>query len=289
MKHLATAILVCSLLPLGAIAQRGGGGRGGGGGMRGGGMGGGMRGGGMGGGMRGGGSGYIGGGGMRGGGSGYIGGGGMRGGGSGYIGGGGYRGGGSGYIGGGGSWNRGGGSWNRGGGNRVFIKSFGHGFRGSRFGFGFNTGFWPIYYSAPYYGGYYYDPYSYGGYYDPYYSYGYDGYASYPGYGSNVTVGYTAPTVINTQPAPVEQVTPTLREYDQYGQEMQRSGTPSSPIYLIALKDHSIQAAASYWVTGNTLHYVTLQREEKQMPLTSLDRDLTLQLNHERRVEMRLP
>jgi hypothetical protein len=50
-----------------------------------------------------------------------------------------------------------------------------------------------------------------------------------------------------------------------------------------------IRAAASYWVDGGTLHYVTLQREEKQVPLDTVDRDLSLQLNRERRVSFQLP
>jgi len=63
----------------------------------------------------------------------------------------------------------------------------------------------------------------------------------------------------------------------------------SSPIYLIATKDQAIRAAAWYWVDGRTLHYVTLQHEEKQVPLDTVDRDLSLQLNRERRVAFQLP
>src|SRR5437764_1472357 len=69
-------------------------------------------------------------------------------------------------------------------------------------------------------------------------------------------------------------------EYDQYGQEMRNSGAPAtgaSPVYLFAFKDNVIRTAASYWVNGQTLHYVTLQHEEKQAPLDSVDRPLTLQ------------
>jgi hypothetical protein len=80
------------------------------------------------------------------------------------------------------------------------------------------------------------------------------------------------------------------REYDQYGQEVRsQSGASSSPVYLIAFKDQSIRAAASYSVSGTTLHYVTLQHEEHQVPLDSIDRDLTIQLNRERRVTMQIP
>ena len=80
-------------------------------------------------------------------------------------------------------------------------------------------------------------------------------------------------------------------EYDQYGQEVRGAGgsAASSPIYLIAMRDHVIRAAASYWVDGQTLHYVTLQHEERQAPLDSVDRGLSMQLNRERRVQFQLP
>lgn len=65
---------------------------------------------------------------------------------------------------------------------------------------------------------------------------------------------------------------------------------PTGPtLYLIALKDQTIWAAETYWVEAGTLHFVTRQHERKQAPMTRLDRDLTEQLNRERRVEFRLP
>jgi len=212
-------------------------------------------------------------------------------GGGGHMGGGGFHGGGG--IGGG---FRGGGGI--GGGFRGGFGGFngfrgGVGFNGFRGGFGFRGfygGYWPYYYPYLGYG------WDWGGgwpYYDygsPYYDYGYGSAAYYPSYGAspNVTVVYPS----NAQPAPVyvERATPVTREYDEYGQEIHRPGNPSSsPIYLVAFKDHSIAAAAAYWVDGRTLHYVTLQHEEKTAPLDSVDRDFSLQLNRERRVQFQLP
>jgi len=81
-----------------------------------------------------------------------------------------------------------------------------------------------------------------------------------------------------------------IREYDEFGQETRRSGASgASPIYLVAFQDHSIRAAAAYWVDGRTLHYVTLQHEEKQAALDTVDRDLSMQLNRERHVQFQLP
>jgi len=52
-------------------------------------------------------------------------------------------------------------------------------------------------------------------------------------------------------------------------------------MYLFAFKDHTIQAASGYSVTGGTLHYTTLEHVAKQAPLNTLDRTLTLRLNRE--------
>jgi hypothetical protein len=104
-----------------------------------------------------------------------------------------------------------------------------------------------------------------------------------------VTVIYPS----NAQPQYSEPVRPAMRTYDQYGQatrpEASASAPSGSPVYLIATKDTLIHAAAAYWVDGRTLHYVTLQREEKQVSVDSLDRSLTMQLNRERNVAFQLP
>lgn len=237
------------------MAQRGGGGHGGGGG----------------GGVRGG-----GGGGFRGGGGG---GGGFRGGG-----GGGFVGGGSGFV---GNFGRGGfvGNYLRGGYGYGYGRGYGYGGYGGGYypwGLGYGLGYWPDY-----------------GYYDYGYPY-YDSYA-YPAYQSspNVTVVYPS----QGQPNYYSQTArPVSHAYDEYGQEVNpapaNSGTaPSgsassaaaSPIYLIAMKDGVIRAAASYWVNGQTLHYVTMEHLEKQVPLSEIDRGLSQQLNRERRVQFQLP
>lgn len=65
---------------------------------------------------------------------------------------------------------------------------------------------------------------------------------------------------------------------------------PARPaLYLIALKDQSIHAAAAYWVEGKTLHYLTRDGKQEEAPLDTVDRELTLRLNHERGVEIQLP
>jgi len=74
-----------------------------------------------------------------------------------------------------------------------------------------------------------------------------------------------------------------VREYPPRTEEYRE------PIYLIAHRDHRIEAAIAYWVEGDTLHYVTRQREKKQIPLDEIDRAFSEQLNRDRRVDFRLP
>jgi hypothetical protein len=170
--------------------------------------------------------------------------------------------------------------------------AFSNGFRG---GFGFNRccgfGFglgWPYY-------GYGYGlglGYGYADYYGSPYAYYPDNYNSYPAYqqSPNVTVVY--PQTQPASPAYAERATPVMREYDQYGQQLRPAGSgneSSSPIYLIALKNHNIFAASSYSVSGGTVHYVTLEHAEKQVPIDDIDRDMTLRLNGERHVAFQLP
>ena len=160
------------------------------------------------------------------------------------------------------------------GGYYPYGYGFGYGY--PYLGLGFGLGYWPDYYGYPYDYGYGYP-----------YSYPYDGYASYQT-SPNVTVVYptqAAPTVI----AP-DRANPVTREYDQYGQEVRPGGaTAGSPVYLIAFTDHTIRAASAYWVDGQMLHYVTLEHEERQVPLSMVDRSLSSQLNRERRVPFQLP
>jgi hypothetical protein len=167
----------------------------------------------------------------------------------------------------------------------LFRNGFHDGY-GTRFGlyggyyvpYGWNLGYFPGFYDYGY-------PYA--------YDYSYGSAAPAYNYSPGVNIVYP-PASPASNTIYVERATPVIREYDQAGNERQISGDASatansSPIYLIAFQDHTIRAAAAYWVDGKTLHYVTLQHEEKQTPLDGIDRDFTLQLNRERRVTIQLP
>jgi hypothetical protein len=154
-------------------------------------------------------------------------------------------------------------------GNRFFFDrrffGFGRGFGFPAFGFGFSYA--PGFYDYPYYPA---------------------DYSAGPAYAPapNVTVVYPAQAQTGPATAYVERPEPAAREYDQSGNGSSAGG---SPIYLVAFKDRVIRAAVAYWLDGRTLHYVTLQREEKEAPLDTVDREFTLQLNRERHVPFQLP
>jgi hypothetical protein len=70
------------------------------------------------------------------------------------------------------------------------------------------------------------------------------------------------------------------------------AGEPLGPVdnyYLIAYKDHSVYPAISYWVEGNTLHYVTTQNTHNQASLDLIDLNLTRTINQARNVPFSLP
>src|SRR5204862_6950073 len=102
-----------------------------------------------------------------------------------------------------------------------------------------------------------------------------------------------------------ETARPVIREYQQDSSasngirvyEVPSSSAPADPpanveekrSYLLAFKDHTIYSAFTYWVEGDTLHYVTPEGTHNQVSMDLIDRDLTNRLNRERSVDFRLP
>lgn len=66
------------------------------------------------------------------------------------------------------------------------------------------------------------------------------------------------------------------------------AGGDERPTVLIAFKDHTIYAAFTYWLEGETLHYVTTHGTHNQVSLGLIDRELTARLNRERGLDFRL-
>ena len=66
--------------------------------------------------------------------------------------------------------------------------------------------------------------------------------------------------------------------------QTRRDPTTGPILYLIAFRDNTIRAAMTYWVDNGTLHYLDTSHKEKQAPLSSVDRDMSAQLNRERHI-----
>jgi hypothetical protein len=197
--------------------------------------------------------------------------------------GGGHGGGGGGHAGGGGSHSSG---FSRSGGGAV-RSGAGGGYRyGGYRGYGYGR------YGYPYYG------LGWGAYgWAPYY-YGWDNSAPYYDsssyYGDSYNAGaYEQPPVIVNQVMPYAEPPappppqPVMREYS--GPSSAQSTNYGPVLYLFALKNNNILAAFTYWTEKGDLHYVNLDHQMKQIPLSSIDRDLTDRLNRERNLTVRLP
>jgi hypothetical protein len=59
-------------------------------------------------------------------------------------------------------------------------------------------------------------------------------------------------------------------------------------IYLIALKDGTLRQAIGYWTQGDTLHYVTPDSSVNHLSLGMVDRERSVELNAERKLEFDL-
>jgi hypothetical protein len=86
----------------------------------------------------------------------------------------------------------------------------------------------------------------------------------------------------------------TERRQQQPAQRSQSSPEETTPapkaaVYLIALRDRSIQAATSYWTDGTMLHCITLEGAHEQIRLDLVDRERSGELNRRSNVEFRLP
>lgn len=218
-------------------------------------------------------------------------------------GGGGHGGGGGGGMhGGGGAMHAGGGFRGGVGGGHVNLDAEGlhGGFIGPGFGGNFGGGRYSRYgYYNPYlysgfYGGY--------GFYDPFFGDDYDydyqtpyGYSAQYGYPDN-EAPYNPPVIIvqngpayQPQPPPHPMVREYVEPAPQGAPQPSQAASNEPPLYLIAFQDGTIRAVVAYWVDHGTLHYVTMDHEQKQAQLGSVDRVLSQRLNRERNVSFGLP
>jgi hypothetical protein len=157
------------------------------------------------------------------------------------------------------------------------------------------VGYYPIYVGGYGYG-YGYDPGYYGGGYNGYYDNSYTSYYGQPGYGQPAAQQQPNVVVVYPQMPPqmmVSQGPPPDGAMAQGPPVQSQSSEPPStlepPHYLIAFKDHTIYTAVAYWVDGDTLHYFTDGNTHNQVSLSLIDRDLTMRLNHEAGIDLKLP
>ena len=67
-----------------------------------------------------------------------------------------------------------------------------------------------------------------------------------------------------------------------------RSWIEKPTIYLIALKDGTLRQAIGYWTQGDTLHYVTPDSSVNHLSIGMVDRERSIELNAERKLEFDL-
>jgi hypothetical protein len=64
---------------------------------------------------------------------------------------------------------------------------------------------------------------------------------------------------------------------------------PAEDYYLIAYRNRSMYTAVSWWVEGNTLHYITTQNVHNQAALDLIDLEKTIRLNQGLSVPFSIP
>ncbi|MEP7354237.1 MAG: hypothetical protein ABI824_13495 [Acidobacteriota bacterium] len=70
---------------------------------------------------------------------------------------------------------------------------------------------------------------------------------------------------------------------------VQTYSQPEGPVFLIAMKDHTIYSANAYWIEDGVLNYVTLHGDENSASMELVDRELSRRLNRDRKVSFGLP
>jgi hypothetical protein len=106
---------------------------------------------------------------------------------------------------------------------------------------------------------------------------------------------YEAALAAAAQAVANAQLIGAITEHQQAAQAAQaaKSATEEAqlpgPLFLIALKDKTINAARSYWVDGRMLNYVTLEGAHVIVRLDLVDRGLSRDLNRQRIADFRLP
>ncbi len=92
---------------------------------------------------------------------------------------------------------------------------------------------------------------------------------------------YSAPAQSQQSPSQSEDSLTTYQApaSNAYAEVPEEAAPKAAKYYLIAYKDHHVYTAVTYWVEGQTLHYLTTDEEHNQAPVSSIDTELTKKLN----------
>ena len=122
----------------------------------------------------------------------------------------------------------------------------------------------------------------------------YDSYSDYSGYGAQQAAP-PPPVIVNqyfgTQGSSVPDAY-NVADAEPRVQEALVPGDPLTPAqnyYLIRYKDRNTFSALTYWLEGDTLHYVTTDNKHNQASLDLIDLDQTYKLNADNSVPFSIP
>ncbi len=108
--------------------------------------------------------------------------------------------------------------------------------------------------------------------------------------------------IINNNYMPETASKPVIREYSaeslpqplghqkqsqSTAEDTEPTGEAKPVVYLLAMKDGSIYSAVAYWIEDTTLHYITPRHDHNRASLDLVDREITDQVNRERKVPFR--
>ena len=117
--------------------------------------------------------------------------------------------------------------------------------------------------------------------------------AGYDPYDAGYTaMPYTAPQTVIVEAAPVIVPPPPPPRVPQaviHTYAPEPAATAEAPSFAIAATDGSRIEAAAVWVQKGMAHYIDPEGRALEIPLASIDRNLTRKLNAERNLTLRLP
>jgi hypothetical protein len=117
------------------------------------------------------------------------------------------------------------------------------------------------------------------------YGYGYESYAPAP----SVVVLEQPPFYVVAPPAPSVPPKPEIHEYQPAAAALAPSAVGEEQAFAIVLRDGSVHSAVAVTVQHSALYYVEPGGGHRLVSLEAVDREATLRLNRERKLQLQLP